>query len=96
MSWGENLKVAALAFLQVGDLRIKDNQEIQKLIEGNKLRLLYQRRPCSNLDDPICSEPDPPLGDFPFGWPGKCRFALRVGMLSSVWTLSLIVPFMKL
>lgn len=46
-------------------MHLSDDEEIQKLIERNKLRLLYQRRPCRS-----CREPDPPLADFPHNWPG--------------------------
>jgi carbonic anhydrase len=43
---------------------------IEKRIESNKLRLVYQRRPCADILDAICSEPDPPAADFPNGWGG--------------------------
>lgn len=46
-------------------MHLSDDEEIKKLIERNKLRLLYQRRPCRG-----CREPDPPLADFPHNWPG--------------------------
>lgn len=36
----------------------------------NKLRLLFDRRPCADLDLPECSEPDPPHADFPNNWGG--------------------------
>jgi carbonic anhydrase len=43
---------------------------IQKRIESNKLRLIYERRPCSNVTLRICQNPDPPHADFPHGWGG--------------------------
>ena len=43
---------------------------MDKRIESNKLRLVYQRRPCSNILDAVCAEPDPPAADFPNGWGG--------------------------
>lgn len=43
---------------------------IQKRIESNKLRLVYERRPCSNVTLRICQNPDPPHADFPHGWGG--------------------------
>ena len=45
-------------------------QEVDKQIHHNKLRLKYQRRPCSDMEDPVCSEPDPPHADFPNNWGG--------------------------
>lgn len=41
-----------------------------KQILPNKLRLLYQRRNCGDLNNPACQQPNPPLGDFPSGWSG--------------------------
>ena len=43
---------------------------IQKRIESNKLRLIYERRPCSNVTLRMCQNPDPPHADFPYGWGG--------------------------
>jgi carbonic anhydrase len=43
---------------------------VQKRIESHALRLLYPRRPCANLNDTLCQEPDPPFADFPNGWKG--------------------------
>lgn len=43
---------------------------VEKRIESNKLRLVYQRRPCPDLFDTVCAEPDPPAADFPNGWGG--------------------------
>jgi carbonic anhydrase len=43
---------------------------VQKRIESNKLRLVYQRRPCADILDAVCAEPDPPAADFPNGWGG--------------------------
>jgi Eukaryotic-type carbonic anhydrase len=39
-------------------------------IQPNKLRILYQRRPCGDLLNIACQEPDPPHADFPNGWGG--------------------------
>lgn len=44
--------------------------EVDKQIHPNKLRLKYQRRPCADVEDPVCSEPDPPTADFPHNWGG--------------------------
>ncbi|KAL7573073.1 hypothetical protein ACA910_018759 [Epithemia clementina (nom. ined.)] len=52
-----------------GDFRLSDN-DVQKEIHANKLRLLWKRRPCSNLNLVACQEPDPPMADFPNGWGG--------------------------
>ena len=43
---------------------------IQKRIESNKLRLIYERRLCSNITMRMCQNPDPPHADFPHGWGG--------------------------
>jgi carbonic anhydrase len=43
---------------------------VTKEIHSNKLRLLYQRRPCADLSNVDCKEPDPPYADFPNGWGG--------------------------
>jgi carbonic anhydrase len=43
---------------------------IQKKIESNKLRLVYERRHCSNITLSACQHPDPPHADFPYGWGG--------------------------
>lgn len=40
------------------------------MIEGNKLRLIYGRRPCQNYLLPECAEPNPPSSDFPNNWGG--------------------------
>lgn len=52
-----------------GDFRVSGSA-VEKRIEPNKLRLVWQRRPCSDLMDSLCSEPDPPNADFPNGWGG--------------------------
>ena len=52
-----------------GDFYV-DGDHIRKSIESNKLRLTYERRPCSNLTLSKCLEPDPPHADFPNGWGG--------------------------
>lgn len=54
---------------QPGDFRVT-GAGVQKRIESNKLRLVYQRRPCRDVTDSVCSEPDPPAADFPNGWGG--------------------------
>lgn len=43
---------------------------VERLIESNKLRFKYDRRPCRDLTLTRCQEPDPPHADFPNGWPG--------------------------
>lgn len=53
-----------------GDLSLKNDTEVEKIIESNKLRLKYMRRPCSDYDLPECLEPDPPTADFPNQWGG--------------------------
>lgn len=52
-----------------GDFRVSGSK-VEKRIEHNKLRLVWQRRPCADLLDPRCAEPDPPHADFPNGWGG--------------------------
>lgn len=52
-----------------GDFRVSGSA-VEKRIEPNKLRLVWQRRPCSDLMDSRCEEPDPPHADFPNGWGG--------------------------
>jgi len=42
-----------------GDFQVT-GRRVEKRIESNKLRLVYERRPCSDLDMPECQEPDPP------------------------------------
>ena len=44
-----------------GDFRISGSA-VDKRIEHNKLRLVWERRPCSNTLNPRCAEPDPPPG----------------------------------
>ena len=54
-----------------GDFRVfgtKNNLDLYIL--PNKLRVGVRRRPCKQIDNPVCSEPDPPHADFPHGWPG--------------------------
>jgi carbonic anhydrase len=56
---------------RAGDFRIGgNNNNIQLQILPSKLRIWVQRRPCRDLDNPVCSEPDPPHADFPNGWGG--------------------------
>jgi carbonic anhydrase len=52
-----------------GDFQVTGDRVI-KQIHGNKLRLVYERRPCADLDEVECQEPDPPHADFPNGWGG--------------------------
>lgn len=52
-----------------GNFRVTGGR-VQKRIESNKLRLIYERRPCSDLSMIDCQQPDPPKADFPYGWPG--------------------------
>jgi carbonic anhydrase len=47
-----------------------ESSHVTKQIEPNKLRLLYERRPCSNLGLVQCQEPSPAMADYPNGWPG--------------------------
>jgi carbonic anhydrase len=56
-------------YIQPGDFRLK-TPSVMKQILPNKLRLLYQRRDCPDLNDPECAQPDPPKADFPNGWGG--------------------------
>ncbi len=54
-----------------GDFRVfgkRDNFDLQIL--PSKLRVGVRRRPCRQIENPVCSEPDPPHADFPHGWPG--------------------------
>ncbi|OEU08765.1 putative carbonic anhydrase [Fragilariopsis cylindrus CCMP1102] len=56
---------------RAGDFRIGGNDNnIQLQILPSKLRIWVQRRPCRDLNNPVCSEPDPPHADFPNGWGG--------------------------
>lgn len=43
---------------------------VQALIQSNKLRLLYRRRNCQDSENEECRIDDPPRADFPNGWPG--------------------------
>lgn len=43
---------------------------VKKQIQSNKLRILYERRPCADFENVTCQEPDPPHADFPNGWGG--------------------------
>jgi Eukaryotic-type carbonic anhydrase len=45
-------------------------EEVKKQILQNKLRLLYPRRPCADINATACGEPDPPHIDAPNGWTG--------------------------
>jgi carbonic anhydrase len=46
------------------------DDRVSKLIEPNKLRILYPRRPCADKKNTACQEPDPPQNDYPNGWTG--------------------------
>jgi carbonic anhydrase len=53
-----------------GDFGVRGDK-VRKEIHNNKLRLLYDRRPCADyLNNETCAEPDPPKADFPNGWGG--------------------------
>lgn len=53
-----------------GDFGVRGNN-VTKEIHSNKLRLLYDRRPCADYrNNEACAEPDPPKADFPNGWGG--------------------------
>lgn len=52
-----------------GDYSVSGSK-VEKRIESNKLRLVFQRRPCADLLNTLCAEPDPPFADFPNGWGG--------------------------
>jgi carbonic anhydrase len=51
-------------------MNIANASATTKLIQSNKLRLLYSRRPCPDSLLPECAEPDPPNSDFPNNWGG--------------------------
>lgn len=54
-----------------GDFRVFGTKNTLDLsILPNKLRVQFRRRPCRQIENPVCSEPDPPHADFPHGWPG--------------------------
>lgn len=54
-----------------GDFRVFGSQNNLDLeILPSKLRVGVRRRPCKQIENPVCSEPDPPHADFPHGWPG--------------------------
>lgn len=56
---------------KAGDFRIGgDNNNVILKILPSKLRIWVQRRPCRDIENPVCSEPDPPHADFPNG----CEF----------------------
>jgi carbonic anhydrase len=55
---------------QRGDYSFSTGQ-IKPQILSNKLRLLFDRRPCPEVDSPNCTEPDPPQADFPNNWGGS-------------------------
>jgi len=41
------------------------SKEIKKRIEPNKLRLIFPRRKCLDLDEDECNSMRPPMADFP-------------------------------
>lgn len=43
-------------------------EDVTPEIHSNKLRLIFARRPCADLSNVTCQEPDPPHADFPNGW----------------------------
>lgn len=54
-----------------GDFKVFGRRNSFELsILPSKLRVGVRRRPCKYLENPVCSEPDPPHADFPHGWPG--------------------------
>mmetsp|Transcript_50738 Transcript_50738/g.57467 ORF Transcript_50738/g.57467 Transcript_50738/m.57467 type:complete len:755 (+) Transcript_50738:294-2558(+) len=56
---------------RAGDFRMGgDNNNVKLKILPSKLRIWVQRRPCRHIENPVCSEPDPPHADFPNGWGG--------------------------
>ena len=68
----EDLQIVAafvLLLLQSGDHGVKGSS-VDKQILSSKLRLVYERRPCQDIMDTVCAEPDPPTADFPNGWGG--------------------------
>lgn len=52
-----------------GDYSLTSAQ-VDKRIESNKLRLVYPRRLCLDVWDPLCQVKNPPYADFPNGWKG--------------------------
>lgn len=52
-----------------GDWSLHDTR-VDKRIEPNKLRIIFPRRPCANINATECQIPHPPWADFPNGWRG--------------------------
>lgn len=52
-----------------GDFQVTGDH-VAKRIDSNKLRLVFQRRPCADLSLTECQQPNPPHADFPHGWAG--------------------------
>jgi carbonic anhydrase len=50
-----------------GDFPLYDDR-VDKRIEPNKLRIIFPRRPCANINITECQFPHPPWADFPNGW----------------------------
>jgi Eukaryotic-type carbonic anhydrase len=51
----------------LGDYPLYD-ERVDKRIESNKLRIIFPRRPCANINITECQFPHPPWADFPNGW----------------------------
>jgi carbonic anhydrase len=74
-----------------GDFQVT-GPSVDKRIEGNKLRLVYRRRPCTDLNRTECQEPDPPHADFPSGWSGfadALHIDFKVPAEHTVWNQKL-------
>ena len=52
-----------------GDFALSDTA-VEKRIEANKLRIIFPRRPCADVNQTECQFPHPPWADFPNGFPG--------------------------
>jgi carbonic anhydrase len=52
-----------------GDFQLSDTR-VDKRIEPNKLRLIFPRRPCPDINSTKCQFPHPPWADFPNGFKG--------------------------
>jgi carbonic anhydrase len=52
-----------------GNFKLRSSSVTKKIL-SNKLRLEYRRRPCADMTNSMCKEPDPPHGDFPNGFSG--------------------------
>jgi carbonic anhydrase len=54
---------------QNGDFSLSD-VAVDKRIDPNKLRIIFPRRPCADINKTQCQFPHPPWADFPNGFPG--------------------------